>query len=58
MSSDTIFGRIVRGEIPVERMYEDEVCLAFSDVAPVAPVHLLGDPKGCGGIPWACVGGA
>ncbi len=45
MSEDTIFGRIARGEIPVERVFEDEVCLAFADIAPVAPVHLLVIPK-------------
>ena len=45
MSEDTIFGRIARGEIPVERVFEDDVCLAFADIAPVAPVHLLVIPK-------------
>ncbi len=45
MTEDTIFGRIVRGEIPVERLYDDEICLAFRDIAPVAPVHLLVIPK-------------
>lgn len=45
MSTDTIFGKIVRGEIPVEKIYDDEVCLAFRDIAPAAPVHLLVIPK-------------
>lgn len=45
MSEDTIFGRIVRGEIPVERVYDDDICLAFRDISPVAPVHLLVIPK-------------
>ncbi len=45
MSEDTIFGRIVRGDIPVERVHDDEICLAFRDIAPVAPVHLLVLPK-------------
>ncbi len=45
VSEDTIFGRVVRGEIPVERVFEDDVCLAFADIAPVAPVHLLVIPK-------------
>lgn len=45
MSSDTIFGKIVRGEILVEAVYEDDVCLAFRDIAPAAPVHLLLIPK-------------
>ena len=45
MSTDTIFGKIIRGEIPVNRVYEDEVCLAFYDIAPAAPVHVLVIPK-------------
>ncbi len=45
MSEDTIFGRIVRGEIPVERLHDDDVCLAFADISPEAPVHLLVIPK-------------
>ncbi|HEX8550276.1 MAG TPA: histidine triad nucleotide-binding protein [Abditibacteriaceae bacterium] len=43
--ADTIFGRIVRGEIPVETVYEDDICLAFADIAPQAPVHLLVIPR-------------
>ncbi len=42
---DTIFGKIVRGEIPCNKVYEDEVCLAFHDISPVAPVHVLVIPK-------------
>ena len=42
---DTIFGKIVRGEIPVEKLHEDDICLAFPDVAPQAPVHILVIPK-------------
>jgi len=45
MSTDTIFGKIVRGEIPVEKIYEDDICLAFQDIAPAAPVHVLVIPK-------------
>jgi histidine triad (HIT) family protein len=41
----TIFGRILAGEIPCNKVYEDDVCLAFHDVAPVAPVHVLVIPK-------------
>ena len=37
----TIFGKIVRGEIPCDKVYEDERCLAFNDVNPTAPVHVL-----------------
>ena len=45
MSSTTIFGRILSGEIPCNKVYEDDVCLAFHDVNPVAPVHILVIPK-------------
>lgn len=40
-----IFCRIVRGEIPSRKVYEDEDVLAFHDVRPAAPVHLLIIPK-------------
>ncbi len=42
---DCIFCRIVRGEIPAQKAYEDEEILAFHDIQPVAPVHLLLIPK-------------
>jgi histidine triad (HIT) family protein len=42
---DTIFGRILRGEIPCDQVYADEHCLAFRDVAPQAPVHVLVIPR-------------
>lgn len=42
---DTIFGRILRGEIPCDQVYADEQCLAFRDVAPQAPVHVLVIPR-------------
>ena len=42
---DTIFGRIARGEVPVEFQHEDEVCVAFNDLAPQAPVHVLVIPR-------------
>jgi histidine triad (HIT) family protein len=47
-----IFARILRGEIPCRKVYEDEWALAFHDIAPQAPVHVLVIPKGkwCG---WA-----
>lgn len=41
-----IFARILRGEIPCRRVYEDEHALAFHDIAPQAPVHILVIPKG------------
>ncbi|MFM7240457.1 MAG: histidine triad nucleotide-binding protein [Cyanobium sp.] len=42
---DTIFGRILRGEIPCDQVYADDLCLAFRDVAPQAPVHILVIPR-------------
>lgn len=41
-----IFARILRGEIPCKRVYEDEWALAFHDIAPQAPTHVLVIPKG------------
>ncbi|MGL4594482.1 MAG: histidine triad nucleotide-binding protein [Thermoguttaceae bacterium] len=41
----TIFKRIIDREIPAQIVYEDDLCLAFHDVAPLAPVHLLVIPK-------------
>ncbi|MFC3097963.1 histidine triad nucleotide-binding protein [Alteraurantiacibacter palmitatis] len=41
-----IFAKILRGEIPCKRVYEDEWALAFHDIAPQAPVHVLVIPKG------------
>jgi histidine triad (HIT) family protein len=44
-NSDTIFGKIIRREIPADIVYEDNLCLAFRDVSPQAPVHVLVIPK-------------
>ena len=44
-ANDTIFGRILRGEIPCDQVYADDRCLAFRDVAPQAPVHILVIPR-------------
>ena len=41
-----VFSKILRGEIPVNSVYEDEYALAFEDINPQAPVHLLAIPKG------------
>ena len=41
-----IFARVLRGEIPARTVYEDEHALAFHDIAPQAPVHILVIPKG------------
>ena len=43
---DNVFAKILRGEIPCNRVYEDEWALAFHDIAPQAPVHVLVIPKG------------
>ena len=43
---DNIFARILRGEIPCEIVYEDDHILAFEDINPQAPVHVLIIPKG------------
>lgn len=41
----TIFGKILRGEIPSDRVYEDDQCIAFRDINPAAPVHILVIPR-------------
>src|SRR3954463_5622037 len=43
---DNIFARILRGEIPNKTVYEDTFALAFHDINPQAPVHILVIPKG------------
>jgi histidine triad (HIT) family protein len=43
--SDCIFCKIVRGEIPCNKVYEDEDILAFHDINPIAPVHFMVIPK-------------
>jgi len=43
--ADTIFGQIARGEIPTRFVYEDERALAFPDVNPQAPTHILVIPR-------------
>lgn len=43
---DNIFARILRGEIPSKKIYEDDFVLAFHDAFPKAPVHALIIPKG------------
>ena len=46
----TIFDKIVSKQIPANVIYEDEVCLAFRDIAPVAPTHFLVIPKDRDGL--------
>lgn len=43
--SDTVFGKILAGEIPTEFIYEDEHCVAINDINPQAPVHVLVIPR-------------
>lgn len=43
--SNNIFARILRGEIPCSKVYEDDHVLAFNDIHPQAPVHVLVIPK-------------
>ena len=45
MTDDTLFGKIIRREIPADIVYEDEDLIAFRDIAPQAPVHVLFVPK-------------
>jgi histidine triad (HIT) family protein len=44
--TQNIFARILRGEIPCKKVYEDAFALAFHDIAPQAPTHVLVIPKG------------
>jgi len=44
--SNNVFAKIIRGEIPSKKVYEDDKVLAFYDVAPAAPTHVLVIPKG------------
>lgn len=44
--NDNIFAKILRGEVPCDKVYEDDHALAFKDIAPQAPVHILVIPKG------------
>lgn len=43
--SDCLFCKIINGEIPSKKLYEDEKILAFYDISPIAPVHFLVIPK-------------
>ncbi|MEQ8426341.1 MAG: histidine triad nucleotide-binding protein [Gammaproteobacteria bacterium] len=45
MVSDTLFTKIINREIPADIVYEDDLCLAFRDINPQAPVHILVVPK-------------
>ncbi len=43
--SDCLFCKIISGEIPSNKVYEDEICYAFYDISPMAPTHFLVIPK-------------
>ena len=43
--SDCLFCKIIAGEIPSSKVYEDDLCYAFHDIAPMAPTHILVIPK-------------
>ena len=43
--SDCLFCKIIAGDIPSSKVYEDELCFAFNDIDPQAPVHFLVVPK-------------
>lgn len=43
--AETIFQKIIDKEIPAEIVYEDDLCIAFKDIKPAAPIHLIVIPK-------------
>lgn len=45
MDENCIFCKIIKGEIPSNKVYEDEDVLAFNDINPAAPIHVLVIPK-------------
>ncbi len=45
MAENCLFCKIIQGEIPSDKLYEDDEVLAFRDIAPAAPVHFLVIPK-------------
>jgi len=45
MVEDCLFCKIIRGDIPADKLYEDDEVLVFRDIAPVAPLHFLVIPK-------------
>ena len=45
MTLTTIFSKIIKGEIPCEKLHEDELCIAFNDISAQAPIHFLVIPK-------------
>lgn len=45
MSENCLFCKIVAGEIPAAKVYEDDLCVAFNDISPQAPTHILVIPR-------------
>ena len=45
MSENCLFCKIVAGEIPTAKVYEDDLCVAFNDISPQAPTHILVIPR-------------
>ena len=45
-NKNNIFAKIISGEIPAEKLYEDEMVIAIKDINPAAPIHILVMPKG------------
>ena len=45
MKENTIFSKIINGEISCDKLHEDEICIAFNDIQPQAPIHYLVIPK-------------
>lgn len=45
MNDDSIFTRIIKGELPAEKVFENERIIAFKDIQPLAPIHILIVPK-------------
>lgn len=43
--TDCIFCKIINGELPTTKVYEDEICFAFKDIEPLAPMHFLVIPR-------------
>ncbi len=45
MTKTTIFSKIINGEIPCDKIFEDDLCIAFNDISAQAPIHYLVVPK-------------
>jgi len=45
MTTETLFTKIIKGDIPATKVYEDDLCIAINDIAPRAPVHILVIPR-------------